>query len=128
MSALRSAILLMALLWVGPVQAGGDFAEAPVSSRCTFVEDAQVLMSYQDMRELREEVERRYDHAVAVATDQRTIYSRSPLFVWAGQAKISCAQAIGYLRKRWKWRRRPNYDTLQKCDCFYDRMTQYLGR
>ncbi len=124
MKILRATLFSAALLASGQAYAGGMFA----SPYCRFVEDASVLTSYTDIRQLRGEVQQRFDHAVEVATAQRTIYSQSPAFLWAGQAKIMCAQAIGYLRKPWKWKRRPNYVTLQKCECFYDRMTMYLGR
>lgn len=124
MKLLQATVFSAVLLVSGQAYAGGTFA----SPYCRFVEDASVLTGYTSIRELRGEVRQRYDHASEVATENRTIHSASPLFIWAGQAKISCAQAIGYLKKRWKWRRRPNYVTLQKCECFYDRMTQYLGR
>lgn len=124
MRLLRTAVFSAALLLSGSAYADGVFK----STYCRYVEDAQTLISYTDVRLLREEVRQRYDHAADVATSQRTIYSGSPLFVWASEAKVSCAQAIGYLRKPWKWKRRPNYVTLQRCECFYDRMTQYLGR
>ena len=124
MKLLRIGIFSAALLLSGHAYAGGTFT----SPYCRYVEDAQTLINYTSVRMLREEVRQRYDHAVEVATSQRTIYSASPVFVWASEAKVSCAQAIGYLRKPWKWKRRPNYVTVQKCECFYDRMTQYLGR
>lgn len=124
MKMLRTAVFAAALLLGGSAYAGGTFD----SHYCRYVEDAQELINYTNVRMLREEVRQRYDHAAEVATTQRTIYSASPVFVWASEAKVSCAQAIGYLRKPWKWKRRPNYVTVQKCECFYDRMTQYLSR
>lgn len=124
MNMLRTAVFSAVLLLSGHAYAGGTFD----SPYCRYVEDAQVLINYTSVRMLREEVRQRYDHAAEVATSQQTIYSASPVLVWASEAKVSCAQAIGYLRKPWKWKRHPNYVTVQKCECFYDRMTQYLGR
>lgn len=124
MKTLRAVLFSAALLACGSAHAGGTFS----SPYCIYVADAGELVSYDDTRALRDEVRMRFDHAVEVATDQRTIYSTSPLFVWASEAKASCAQAYGYLRKPWKWKKRPNYVTVQKCECFYERMTQYLPR
>jgi len=124
MKLLQATVFSAVLLISGQAYAGGTFG----SPYCRFVEDASVLTGYDSIRELRGEVRQRYDHASEVATTNSTIYSASPLFIWAGQAKISCAQAYGYLKKPWKWRKRPNHVTLQKCECFYDRMTSYLGR
>lgn len=117
---LASSAALAGGTFKGPYKGPGPF--------CRFYEDAHVLVSYTDTRLLRDEVRQRYEHAVDVATSNRAIYSTSPLFVWASEAKVSCAQAIGYLRKPLKWRKRPNYVTLQKCECFYDRMMSYLPR
>ncbi len=114
-----------------PAHAGGDIGYSKGSmvshSRCRFVEDADELINYTDLRALKDEVWTRYEHASGVSNSNRAVYSQSPLFIWAGQAKINCARSYGYLRKRWKWRKRPDYVTLQKCECFYERMLSYLG-
>ena len=122
MMVLRATVVLAVMLAGGQAFAGGIFK----SPYCLYVSHADVLVSNTNIRYLRSEVRQRYDHASEVFNDRRTVYSTSPLFVWAQEAKISCAQAYGYLRKRRKWRRRPDYETLQKCECFYDRMTHYL--
>lgn len=125
MRILRAGFFAAALMACGSAHAGGSFGSGPY---CRSVDDATLLVSYGNVRELRAEVLHRFEHAASVATDQRTVYSTSPLFVWASEAKASCAQAYGYLRKPLKWKKRPNYVTVQKCECFYDRMTQYLPR
>ncbi len=79
-------------------------------------------------RVLREEVRGRYEHAAEVAKKNKATYSTSPLYEWANQAKISCAKSYGSLRIRWQWHKRPDFVMLQKCECFYQRMTAYLGR
>jgi hypothetical protein len=122
---LLQALIVSSVLLVGaPAHAGGTFVGG--GPYCHYVEDALDLVSYTNLRALRDEVQDRYAHAAEVATNPRTIYSASPLFVWASEAKVSCAQAYGYLRKPLRWRLRPNYVTLQKCECFYERMTHYL--
>lgn len=125
----HSAAFAAILLLGGPAQAGGDIGGKAHygSSYCRFVEDAQELINYTSVRELKAEVNTRYEHAAEVANSHRAIYSTSPLYEWASQAKISCAKSYGYLRKSRTWRKRPDYVMLQKCECFYQRMTAYLG-
>lgn len=121
-----------ALLLAAPAQAGGDIGtykgSYSSSPYCSFVENADELVSYTTTRALRAEVKTRYEHAADVAASHRAIYSVSPLYEWANQATISCAKSYGYLRKPRKWHKRPDYVMLQKCECFYERMTAYLGR
>lgn len=94
---------------------------------CSRVESADYIISLGSISEMREEVERRYDHALDVSMSRRAAYSTSPLFTWANEAKVSCAQALGYM-KRWKLERPVvNEYTIQQCDCFYSRMRAYGG-
>ncbi len=103
---------------------GGDgYGKRPY---CRFVENADYLLSL-DFRTLRAEVAKRYDQAADVFNRQSTVYSTSPLFEWSNQTKIACAKAIGYLRRHFIWGPEIDVESIQKCDCFYDRMLMYLG-
>ena len=124
MKVVHSAALAAVLLIGGSAQAADFGGPSPY---CRFVEDASELANYSSVRELRTEVRTRYEHAAEVSKSNKAIYSSSPLFVWANQAKISCAKTYGYLRKPRKWRKRPDHVMLQKCECFYQRMSAYLG-
>jgi hypothetical protein len=130
MKIVHSAALAAFLLLGGSAaNAGGDIGgyASHGSSYCRFVEDAQELINYSSDRDLKAEVHTRYEHAAEVSKSRRAIFSASPLFIWANQAKISCAKSYGYLRMARRWRKRPDYVMLQKCECFYQRMTAYLG-
>ena len=131
MKLIHSAALAAFLLLGGSAaHAGGEIggkASFGSSPYCRYVEDASELINYSSVRALRAEVKTRYEHAAEVSNSSRAIFSASPLYVWANQAKISCAKTYGYLRKARKWRKRPDYVMLQKCECFYQRMTAYLG-
>lgn len=130
MKIVHSAALTAFLLLGGSAHAGGDMggtASFGSSSYCRFVEDASELINYSSLRELKAEVHSRYEHAAEVSNSSRAIFSASPLYEWANQAKISCAKSYGYLRETRKWRKRPDYVMIQKCECFYQRMTVYLG-
>jgi hypothetical protein len=94
---------------------------------CRFVENANYLLSL-DFYTLREEVARRYAESVEVFNRPSTVYSTKPLFEWANQTKIACAKAIGYLRRHFIWGPEIDVESIQKCECFYDRMAMYLGR
>ncbi len=127
----HGAALAALLLLGGPAQAGGEFggkASYGSTSNCRFVEGSSELVNYSSVRELRAEVKLRYERAAEVSNSNRVIFSASPLYVWANQAKISCAKSYGSLRKPRIWRKRPDYVMLQKCECFYERMTAYLGQ
>lgn len=125
-----SLVFSAALLIAAPAHAGGDiggykgYSAAPY---CSFVESADELVSYPTTRALRAEVKQRYEHAADVVQSHNAIYSLSPLHEWADQAAIHCAKSYGYLRKPRRWHRRPDYVTLQKCECFYERMLAYGG-
>ena len=93
---------------------------------CQMFQSANYLISL-DLRSLRQEVARRYVHAVDVFNRRSTVYSTSPLFEWANQTKIACAKAIGYLRRHLIWGPEIDVESVQKCECFYDRMVAYLG-
>jgi len=125
MKLVHGAVLAVILLLSGPAYAGGDFGGS--SPYCRFVEDATELLNYPNARDLRTEVRNRYEHAAEVSKSNQAIFSTSPLYVWANQAKISCAKSYGYLRMTWKWHKRPDEVMIQKCDCFYQRMSSYLG-
>jgi hypothetical protein len=118
---------VLAVLLFSSSHAMAADAWAP-QSFCRFVEQSSELINYESVPLLRDEVRTRFEHAAEVSRSDRALYSLSPLLVWANEAKISCAKVYGYLRKPRKWRKRPDYVMLQKCECFYQRMTHYLGR
>lgn len=125
MRVVRGGILVAALLLSSP--ALGADSGAP-QNYCHLAGDTSELANYQSVRALRNEVWIRFEHAAEVSKSDRAVRSLSPLFVWANEAKISCAKVYGSLRKPRKWRKRPDFVMLQKCECFYQRMTQYLGQ
>jgi hypothetical protein len=125
MKIVHSVVALAAILLLSGSANAADYGGS--SSYCRSVEDATELVNYTSVRDLRAEVFTRFEHAAEVSKSDRALYSASPLFIWANQAKISCAKSYGYLRMTRKWHERPDYVMLQKCECFYQRMTAYLG-
>lgn len=117
--------ILAAVLFVSSQVMATDIGAS--QAYCHLAEDASELIDYQSVSLLREEVHNRFEHAAEVSKSSQAIHTQSPLLLWANEAKISCAKVYGSLRKARQWRKRPDYVMLQKCECFYRRMTQYLG-
>jgi len=69
------------------------------------------------MTELLPELELRFNRAVAMAGEARTIDDNRPAFLWALATQQACATAIGYIRGGV-----PEPDHIVKCACFHDRM------
>ena len=97
-----------------------------MSNYCNSFESAHGLLELEDIDAVRNEVELRYYHALDVSQAPTTIYSQSSVFTWANEAKVSCAKALGFLNRRFKWRPVVNNEAIQKCECFYVRMINYL--
>jgi hypothetical protein len=70
--------------------------------------------------DMRAAVDQRLATSIAVATSERTIFNRSPRFVWASEAKAYCGMAVGYFDGG-----EVNETTVTKCDCFYERMQRF---
>lgn len=88
---------------------------------CVTVGDARI-MSIPDNAGLSSEVVRMMDHAIVVSEDSRWINSSRPVFLWASEAKAACGIAYGYLKAQHR-----DDEFLNKCECFHDRMVQYMN-
>jgi hypothetical protein len=117
----ESASTTKAADFYGGLNESGIYATTP---DCRYVENAAVLLRTGDIRVLRDELYRRYYHAIDVF--HSAVYSASPTFVWANETKIACAKAIGYL-KLGHFRREIDVEMIKKCECFHARMVKYLG-
>jgi hypothetical protein len=121
MRAIKAIVPILFLLASPSVTyAGGFYGGAKVA--CNY---GSALLNTGDTRLLRSELYSRYYHAIDVF--HQTIDSSSPAFLWANETKVACAKAIGYL-KLGHFRREVDPETIWKCECFYDRMTRYVGR
>ena len=76
------------------------------------------LMSM-DKSQLRPEVERRYDEALAATKMPAVLSSTSSGYMWASEAKVQCAIAIGFLKSGTK-----DPDSLSKCERYHRFMSQ----
>lgn len=65
-------------------------------------------------------LERNYDVAKTELADRQTLYSRSTRYIWAHEAKIQCAVALGYLKGGTR-----DAESSQKCDCFTQHLAQF---
>ncbi len=69
------------------------------------------------MDDLRSELDRRYDEALAKTKEPQVLAGLNNVYTWATEAKIQCAIAIGYTKSNTR-----DEDSISKCDRFYQRM------
>jgi OmpA-OmpF porin, OOP family len=67
--------------------------------------------------QLKDEIGKRYDDALALTLDQTVVAADNPRFVWASQAKAQCGIALGFLKSGHK-----DPVSIGKCDDAWQRM------
>jgi len=97
-----------------------DIIEGPTGDYCRVVGTSNLVLN-DDIVDLKQQVVKLMDESVAVANSSEWINSSRPAFVWASEAKVACGMAYGYLKTNYK-----DEDTLNKCECFHDRMVEYM--
>ncbi len=113
-----NALVLIVCLFLSQVAIAGD-AQAG-RYHCPIQDPSHLLELNTD--NLWREVEDRYDEALDISLSDKWIYSKSPVFTWATEAKIACARAIGYMKGG-----HVENEYVNKCDCFHKRMQTYIG-
>ncbi|WP_027056256.1 hypothetical protein [Mesorhizobium erdmanii] len=114
---LASAALL---LLAGSTSFAADIIGEPVGDYCRVVGTSNLVLN-DNIVDLKAQVVKLMDESVAVANSSEWINSSRPAFVWASEAKVACGMAYGYLKTNYK-----DEDTLNKCECFHDRMVEYM--
>ncbi len=71
-----------------------------------------------DIGTLRSAVETRYDAALAATNNDAVASANDPRYLWASEAKVQCAIAIGFLKSSTR-----DETSLSKCDYAYQRMS-----
>ncbi|MEQ8312004.1 MAG: OmpA family protein [Sphingopyxis sp.] len=69
--------------------------------------------------ELRGEVQRRYDAALAMTGDRAVLAADSNAYAWASEAKVQCGIAMGFLKSSTR-----DAESLRRCDFAYGMMTR----
>ena len=110
-----------ALLLAGSTGFAADIIEGPVADYCRTVGTSNLVLN-DNIVDLKSEVVKLMDESVAVANSSEWINTSRPAFVWASEAKVACGMAYGYLKTNYK-----DEDTLNKCECFHDRMVEYMN-
>lgn len=114
----KLGILACALAIAAPVQAA-DLAGG-ATAYCAVVQPASILAIESD-NDLYAEIGRMMEEAVNVANSSAWINSQRHAFTWASEAKVACGKAYGYMKYDYR-----DEDTINKCECFYERMHQYM--
>ncbi|RVD15441.1 MULTISPECIES: hypothetical protein [unclassified Mesorhizobium] len=108
------------LLAVGSTGYAADIIDGPTGDYCRVVGTSNLVLN-DNIVDLKQEVVKLMDESVAVANSSEWINSSRPVFVWASEAKVACGKAYGYLKTNYK-----DEDYLNKCECFHDRMVEYM--
>lgn len=88
------------------------------SSYCPWHQASDILTLQQS--EIEDAVQTYFDQATAELASKSVVASYKPAFVWASEAKFSCNKALGYFKTGTL-----DEESVQKCDCFFRRMTTY---
>ena len=80
---------------------------------------AQVDLTSMDVRELRPEVQRRYDEALAATTNPAVLASLGSSYMYASEAKVWCGIATGFLKNSIR-----DKESLTRCEKYHRLMTQ----
>ena len=114
------AAMVFAVVGLTGAAAAADLLDGTPRAYCVAGGGAAELVSYGD-QQLRSEVVRLMDEAVATADSDRWVGSPRPVFVWANEAKAACGKAYGYLQSNVR-----DEDYLAKCACFHNRMLRFM--
>src|SRR5256885_1818663 len=98
-----------------------DIIEGPSVDYCRVVGTSNLVLT-DNIVDLKNQVVKLMDESVAAANSSEWIHSSRPVFVWASEAKVACGMAYGYLKTNYR-----DEDTLNKCECFHDRMVEYMN-
>ncbi|TGQ38663.1 hypothetical protein [Mesorhizobium sp. M00.F.Ca.ET.216.01.1.1] len=109
------------LLAVGSTSQAADIIEGRSVDYCRTVGTSNLVLT-DNIVDLRTQVVKLMDESVAAANSPEWINSSRPVFVWASEAKVACGMAYGYLKTNYR-----DEDTLNKCECFHDRMVEYMN-
>lgn len=80
---------------------------------------AQVDLTSMDVRDLRPEVQRRYDEALAATTNPSVLASLGSSYMYASEAKVWCGIATGFLKNSIR-----DKESLTRCEKYHRLMTQ----
>jgi len=114
------AVVAALLALPSAIWADGYIERSGESGQCIRLHRSS-LLDLPSSSDIEAEVTSRFEHALEVSRAQSTVYSRSPLYPWANEAKIACGKAIGYFKGR-----EINVEMVSRCDCYYSRMVHYL--
>lgn len=117
----RSAIGGLCLLAFAGQAVAADLIDVPTASYCRLATTSDLALN-ENIGEVKTEVVRMMDEAVAAANSSQWLDSSRPVFVWASEAKVACGKAYGYLKTNYR-----DEDYLNKCECFHSRMVEYMN-
>jgi hypothetical protein len=109
------------VVMTGSAGYAADIIGGPAIEYCRVAGTSNLVLE-ENIATLKTDVVRLMDESVAVAKDPQWVNSSRPAFVWASEAKVACGMAYGYLKTNYR-----DEDTLNKCECFHNRMVEYMN-
>ncbi|TPM35020.1 hypothetical protein [Mesorhizobium sp. B2-3-4] len=109
------------LLTAGSAGYAADIIGGSTADYCRTVGTSNLVLT-ENTVDLTKQVVKLMDESSAVASSPEWINSSRPVFVWASEAKVACGKAYGYLKTNYR-----DEDYLNKCECFHDRMVEYMN-
>ncbi|TPL00011.1 hypothetical protein FJ938_23685 [Mesorhizobium sp. B2-4-14] len=109
------------LLTAGSAGYAADIIGGSTADYCRVAGNSDLVRT-DNIVDLKNQVVKLMDESVAVANSPEWINSSRPVFVWASEAKVACGMAYGYLKTNYR-----DEDTLDKCECFHERMVEYMN-
>ena len=106
-------LLISAMTVVLVAGAAGSSLAADVGGQCFSGEYRSDLVNV-PRPDLDAEIERRHAHAVEISQSPQVIASKTNLWTWANETKVSCGKVIGFLATD-----EINDEQITQCDCFY---------
>jgi outer membrane protein OmpA-like peptidoglycan-associated protein len=79
----------------------------------------EIDLTTMEVRDLRPEVQRRYDEALAATTNPSVLASLGSNYMYASEAKVWCGIAIGFLKNSIR-----DKESLKRCEKYHRLMTQ----
>ncbi|MBZ9995278.1 MULTISPECIES: hypothetical protein [unclassified Mesorhizobium] len=117
----RLLVSTATLFLAGSSGYAADIIGGSTADYCRTVGTSNLVLT-ENTVDLTTQVVKLMDESSAVASSPEWINSSRPVFVWASEAKVACGKAYGYLKTNYR-----DEDYLNKCECFHDRMVEYMN-
>ena len=97
----------------GPVKFIALGITAMIYSTAASAQEGQSSLLQADISTLRQEIDQRYDRALAATLDASKVQANDSRYIWASEAKVQCGIAKGFLKSGTR-----DSESIRKCEQF----------